>query len=460
MAVQREHWASRLGFIMAAAGSAIGLGSFWRFPYVVGQNGGGAFVICYILFTIIIGIPVFCAELGIGRYAQKGAIRTYESLTSPESNWKMLGWLNVITCFIILGYYSYISGWCLSYVLSSITQFAANKTPDQIKGVFDVLATSPSVMIFWLIMFILLNIGVVHSGVRKGIEHWSRILMPGFFVILILLFCYSLTLSGFKEAVYFTFYPDWAKLTPQAILNALGMAFFTLSVGIGIILTYGSYMKSDQDIPKMGFTVAGMTMIVSFLAALTIFPIVFTYNFPAQGGPGLLFKTMPVLFQHLPGSLVISTAFFALLLFAALTSTISLFEVLVSNLIEIFGIARKRATIITGGFAFIIGGACALSAGGILFPNWEVIYGKDFFLTLDYLCVGWLMPIGGLLTTIFVGWILDKNIFKTEFLKGTKMPWLYHIVFFSIKFLAPLVVIIIILQEAGIIDVTALIHGG
>ncbi len=456
MAKQREHWATKIGFVMAAAGSAIGLGSFWRFPYVVGQNGGGAFVILYIIFTLLIGIPVFSAELVIGRNTQRGAVMAYSGLTRPDSNWKMLGWLNVITCFIITGYYSMVSGWCLSYTLGSLTQFSAGKTPSQIKEIFDVLATAPSITIMWLLFYVLLNVGVIHGGVRKGIEHWSRILMPGFFAILILLFGYSLTLPGFGEALRFTFAPNFHLLTPNAVLNALGMAFFTLSVGLGIILTYGSYMKADSDIPKTGFTVAAMTVGVSLIAALTIFPIVFTYNFPPEGGPGLIFKTMPILFTHLPGTLVVSTAFFSLLLFAALTSTISLFEVLVSNLMELFDWSRTKASITSSTLAFLIGGFCALSNGGILFPSWQQIYGKDFFDTLDYLSSSWMMPVAGLLTTIFVGWFMNKEQFRTEFERGSQMRWIFPVFFFSLRYLAPIVMIVIILQEAGILNLTAI----
>lgn len=458
MSQQREHWGSRLGFIMAAVGSAIGLGSLWRFPYVVGENGGGAFVLLYILFTLFIGLPVFAAELIIGRHTQKGAIHAYQKLAKPGSNWKMLGWLNLISCILILAYYSVVAGWCLSYTLMSLNQFYVDKTPHQIKEVFDILYSSPSVNILWLAIFMLINVGVIHSGVRKGIEHWSKILTPGFLIILLILFVYSCTLEGFSEALTFIFTPKFENLTPSAILNALGMAFFILSVGLGIILTYGSYMKPEEDIPKTGFMVAATTLIVSLIGALTIFPIVFTFHYPPQGGPGLLFKTMPILFAQLPGSLVISTIFFSLLLFVALTSSISLLEMIVSNLMEIQSWTRSRATLVGASIAFIIGIPCALSGTDVLFPQWKAIYGKNFFDTLDYVTASWLMPISGLLTTLFVGWILDKKVFIEEFKKGAGKyakiltPW-----YFSIRWIAPIVVIIIILEQAGIIDINAIV---
>lgn len=453
MKIQREHWGSRLGFIMAAAGSAIGLGSVWRFPYTVGENGGGAFVLLYLLFTAFLGLPVFIAEVVIGRHSQTSAILAYSNLSGGSRNWKMLGWLNLIACFIILSFYSVVAGWCLCYTLMSLMQFTQGKSPDEIRAVFDTLFTASDINIFWLFIFILLNVGVVYAGVRKGIERWSKILTPALLVILVLLFFHGISMPGFGKAAHFIFSPDFSKITPNTILNALGMAFFTLSVGLGIILTYGSYMKETEDLPKTGLIIAFMTIVVSLLAAMTIFPIVFSFDFPPEGGPGLVFKTMPVLFAKLPGSLVISTVFFLLLLFTALTSSISLLEMLVSNLIEIFSFSRKKAVCFAAGFSFILGVPSALSGSGALFPNWHVVYGKDFFETMNYITASWMMPISGLLTTIFVGWKLKKHLVETEFMSGTRLRGLFKAWLFAVKWLAPIAVAIIILTEAGIIPI-------
>ena len=447
----REHWGSTLGFIMATAGSAIGLGSLWRFPYVVGQNGGGAFVILYVLFTFLVGVPVFLAELVMGRRTQKSAVLAYQELSSTESNWKMLGWLNLITCFIIFSFYSVIAGWCLCYVFMSLTQFTAGKTPEEISQVFDLLAVSPGMNLFWLFLFVAINVGVVYSGVRKGIEHWSKILTPAFMVILIALFIYSVTLPGFGKAVNFILVPHWNAMTPGAVLNALGMAFFTLSVALGIILTYGSYMKKDADLPKNGLIIASMTVIVSLFAALMIFPIIFTYNFAPQGGPGLLFKTMPVIFANLPGGVLISTIFFALLLFTALASSISLLEVMVANMIELKSITRHRAVLIASAVCFVIAIPSALAESKVLFSNWQTIFGKNFLETMDYLTASWSMPIAGLLSTLFLGWFVKGNIAKEEFSSGTQWKGLFQFWFFLVRFVAPVVVLVIILQEAGLI---------
>ncbi len=452
----REHWGSRIGFIFAAAGSAIGLGSLWRFPYVAGDSGGGAFVLLYILFTLLIGLPVFIGELMIGRHTQKSAILSFSHF-EKAGNWKFIGWLNLITCLIILSYYAVVSGWCLSYILMSLNQFTAGKTPDQIRQVFDTLVASPDINLFWLFFFLLLNFGVVYSGIRKGIEYWSKILTPALLFILVGLFIYSLFLSGFKDAVRFILFPDFSKITPSVVLSALGMSFFTLSVGLGIIVTYGSYMRRDEDIPKTGLIVTGMTIFVSLMAALTIFPIVFTYNFPAQGGVGLVFKTMPVIFASMPGNLVLSTVFFTLFVFTALTSSISLLEVLVANLIEVFHMSRTRAVISACCGVFVVAIPSALSGANRLFPHWKDVYGKNFFDTMDYITSSWMMPLAGLLTTIFIGWFLNKEFVREEFDTNTIFKRLFRIWYWCIRYLAPLAVILVILQEAGVLEINKII---
>lgn len=447
----REHWSNRIGFILAAAGSAVGLGSLWRFPYIAGENGGAAFVLLYALFTFFIGLPVFISELVIGRKTQKGAVFAYQALSDENSNWKMLGYLNMTTCFIILAFYSVVSGWCLSYTLMSLTQFTKGKSPEQISETFSILAGSPGINLLWLILFLAMNVGVVFSGVKKGIEHWSKILMPLLFILLIGLFGYSLTLAGFGQAFSFIMKPDFSKLTPQAILNALGMAFFTLSVGLGIILTYGSYMSPEEDIPKTSLIVALMTFFVSMIAALMIFPIVFTFGFAPEGGPGLVFKTLPILFAKMPGEIMLSTVFFALLFFTAITSSISLLEMLVANFMEIMNWPRKRATLITALITLVIGIPCALSGSNLLFPEWESIYGMNFFDTMNFITSSWMMPIAGLLTTLFVGWKMEKQVFNDELLQGSCWRYILKPVFFSVKWLAPISVIFIILEQTGLI---------
>ena len=451
MTNKHEHWSSKIGFILATAGSAVGLGALWRFPYIAGTNGGGAFVFLYLLFTFLLGFPVFIAELIIGRKTQKSAVLAYSSLTNDSENWRGLGWLNFLTSLIILSFYGVVAGWVLSYIFMSIGNFSAGKSPDQIQAVFTTLYKSPWINTFWFGLFLLINLGIVSSGVKKGIEHWSKILMPLLFVFLIGLFLFVMTLPGFGEAARFIFVPNFEKLGPDGILNALGMAFFTLSVGYGIIVTYGSYMKKSENIPKNGFYVALMTVIVSLISAMVIFPIVFSYGLPPEAGPGLVFKTLPVLFAQMPATILISTIFFLLVLFATLTSTISLLEILVANVMEVFNIERKKACIYLTILAFVIGIPSAFSGSGTLFPNWTAIYGKNFFDMMDYITLSWFTPVAALCTIIFTGWVMKKDMLLKEFASGTNFETLGYIWHFIIKYLAPLVVIFIILHEAGLI---------
>lgn len=447
----REHWGTKIGFIMAAAGSAIGLGSVWRFPYTAGEYGGGAFVLLYIICTFLLALPIFVAEQIIGRRAQTAAVAAYSNLSGKE-NWKIFGWFNVFSCLLILSFYSVIAGWCLSYTLMSLTNFTAGKTPVEIREVFDILYTSSGINLFWLFLFILLNVTIVMSGVRRGIEKWSRILTPALFILFLFLVLYSITMEGFPEAAGFIFKPDFSKLTAAGVLNALGVAFFTASVGLSIILTYGGYMKSEDNIPKNALIVLSMTILASLIAALTIFPIVFTFHFPPEGGPGLVFKTMPILFARLPGALLLSTLFFILLVFTAITSSISLLETIVANLIAKFSWSRGQTTLIAGGITFILGIPSAVAGAKGLFPEWSSIYGKDFFDSLNFLTSNWMMPIGGLVTLIFVGYILQKDVIREEFLRGSQWRILFSIWLVFVRVIAPLGVLLILLQDTGIIN--------
>lgn len=452
---QREHWGTRIGFIMATAGSAVGLGSLWKFPYVTGENGGGLFVLAYLIFTFLIGCPIFLAELIVGRRAQRSPVGAFSELSNHSQNWKMLGWLCVFINFLILSYYSVVAGWAVNYTLLSLNQFTENRTPQEIGAVFDTMYASGSINLFWHFVFMLLTVGVVWGGIRKGIEHWSKILMPGLFIILIGLLIYSMTLDGFSEAVHFVFYPDVAKFKPASIIEALGLSFFTLSVGLGIMLTYGSYMRKEDDIPKTVIQVALMDVVVALMAALMIFPIIFTFGFTPQEGPGLLFKTLPVLFAKLPGTLVLSTLFFILVVFTALTSAISVLEVLVSTFIELVGWSRGKAVIIIGSCVFVFGIPSALAGANGIFPEWTAMYGKNFFDTVDYVSNYWLLPISGLLIACFAGWFLDKTILQEEFSSGTRFvklftPWLW-----LVRLVVPAAVLLIMLQKGGVIDINS-----
>lgn len=453
MQKQREHWGSHLGFILAAAGSAIGLGTLWKFPYVTGQNGGGLFVLIYIFCTFFIGFPVFIAELILGRKAQRGAVGIFASLSNNSTLWKSVGWLGVISSFLIMSFYSVLAGWGLNYVFMSMSQFYLHRTPEEIAGTFDILSSSGDITLFWHFLFTGLTVIVVYGGIRQGIEYWSKFMTSGLFILLIALLAYTVTLEGFREAVGFIFYPDLSKFKPSGILEALGLSFFTLSLGQGIMLTYGSYMRKSEDIPKTAAIIGVMIIVVSIMAGLVIFPIIFTFGFAPEAGPGLVFKTLPVLFAKLPGALMISTLFFILFVFTALTSAVALVEVVVANFMDLFSWSRKKSVFITGASCFIFGIPSALSGTHLLFANWSAIYGKNFFDTVNDMVSLWFLPIGGLMTAIYVGWVFDKEIAKEEFFSGTQVKWLWRPWLFFMRWVAPVAILCIVLQQSGIINI-------
>lgn len=453
MQKQREHWSSRIGFILAAAGSAIGLGTLWKFPYVTGQNGGGVFVFFYLLCTFFIGIPVFIAELMLGRKAQRGAVGIFASLSNNSVLWKTAGWLGVASSFLIMSFYSVVAGWGLNYILMSLNEFYVNRTAEELNATFSLLASSGDICLFWHLAFTALTVAVVYPGVRQGIEYWSRFMTTGLLVLLICLCAFSMTLDGFGKAVSFIFYPDFSKFKPSAGLEALGLSFFTLSLGQGIMLTYGSYMRKSEDIPKTSAIIGLMIIFISILSALMIFPVIFTFGFAPEAGPGLVFKTLPLLFAKLPGSLIISTTFFTLFVFTALTSSVAMIEVVTANFMDLYNWPRRKSVLIAGVGCFIFGIPSALSDSGWLFSNWTQIYGKNFFNTIDTLVSVWLLPIGGLMIAIYTGWVFNKDIGKEEFLSGTTYRYLWRPWLFFMRWIAPLAILIIILQKSGVIDV-------
>ena len=456
MQKQREHWGSKFGFVMAAAGSAIGLGTLWKFPYVVGENGGGAFVITYILFTLLLGVPLFIAELLIGRAAQRGAVATFSTLDTPTSPWKAAGWLGVIASFLIMSYYCVVAGWGLNYALMSLNQFWRGLSPEQIENSFDIITHSADITLFWQIAFIALTIGVVYPGIREGIEFWSKRVTSLLLLIVVGLFIHNVTLPGFSETVHFIFTPDFSKLTPAAVLEALGLSLFTLSLGQGVMITYGSYMNRDDDLPKTALIVASMLIFVALLCAFAIFPVIFSFGRTPEAGFGLIFKTVPLLFAQLPGALLISTIFFILFVFTALTSSIACVEVIVANIIDLNGWTRKKAAITVGVALFIFGCPSALANTDLLFANWEKLYGMNFFATVDALASNWLLPLAALFTALFTAYKLDYALLEAEFKTKTSFGFLFKPWRLFIRWIVPAAIILIVLQHAGVVNVNAL----
>ena len=456
----REHWTGRIGFLMAAIGSAIGLGILWKFPYTVGENGGGLFLLSYFVCLIIVGIPLFIAEIILGRSSQRAAVGAYETFDQKGSGWKVAGWFGVLASFLIMSFYSVIAGWGMSYILMSLGGFYQNLSGSEIQQAFDLLSESGDISLFWHLIFTAITTGIVLTGVRRGIERWAKIMTKVLLVLLVILFLYTLTLDGFGKGAAFIFSPNLQDFKLSSVIEALGLAFWTLSIGQGIMISYGSYMKRSYSVVQMCGIVAFSVIVVSILAALMIFPVVFTFGLEPEAGPGLIFKTLPYLFAKLPGSLVLSTMFFTLFVFTALTSAIPLIEVVATNLMELKKISRRKAALLVGGATFIFGIPSAFANSSAVFPDWTAIYGMNFLKTIDNLVSIWVIPVGGLLSALFVGWVMDKKVIHDEFMVGTRLGVFYRPWRFFVRWIVPLTIFIIIIQKSGLYDFDHLLRGG
>ena len=441
----RALWASRLGFILAAAGSAVGLGNIWKFPYITGENGGGAFVLVYLICILLVGLPIMIAELMIGRHTRRDAVGAFIVLEGPRSWWQTAGWVSVAAAFIILSYYSVVAGWTLDYVYRALVGSFSGQSPSTIEGMFSGLIADGPRQLLWHLAFIILCLGIVIGGVQKGIERWSKILMPLLFILLVLLFMNGMFSKGAWEGICFMFRPDFHRLTWGSVLEALGHAFFTLSLGMAAMITYGSYLKRDEDLLGASLRVVVLDTAIALMAGLAIFPIVFAVGLKPGAGPGLIFKTIPVVFSQIPGGYILAILFFLLVAFAALTSAISLLEAQVAYLIDERGWGRKRATSFLAGLAFVVGIPTALSYNAL--ANWKVIGDLSFFDSADLLASNYLLPISGLLISIYVGWFWNGTEEKEELMAGGA-GWVYPTWHFIIRYISPLAVAIVLYFKA------------
>ncbi|NND70975.1 MAG: sodium-dependent transporter [Rhodothermales bacterium] len=399
----RGAWTSRTGFIFAAAGSAIGLGNIWRFPYTAGESGGGAFVLIYLLCVVLIGIPVLFAELAIGRSTEKNPVGAFKKIV-PGSMWPVLGGLGIATGFGILAFYSVIAGWTLSYLFKAVTGgFGQAMTADESAALFTQLTGDPVWAIILAGVFILLTIFVVQGGVSGGIERTTKILMPVLLVILVILAIRSVTLPNGMAGVEYLFKPDFSKVNIQVFMQALGQALFSLSLGMGAMITYGSYLPKSENMPVAGVSVAFFDTIIALLAGLIIFPAIFSVGGETSGGPGLVFVVLPSIFNSLPAGNLFAVAFYFLLAIAALTSTISLLEVCVSYFVDEKEWSRQKAAWLLGGICFAIAIPSALSQGGSEFFT-SFVGGLDFLSIQNIIWGNFSLSIGALLLCIFVAW--------------------------------------------------------
>ncbi|MFZ5989552.1 MAG: sodium-dependent transporter [Bacillota bacterium] len=430
----RDTFGSRLGIIAAAAGSAIGLGNIWKFPYITGVNGGAAFIVVYLACIAVIGLPVMLAEFIIGRRSQKNAVGAFKKL-APGTPWFLVGVMGVLSAFMILAYYGVVAGWTLEYIVKSGTGALAGMSPEQIESVFGGFIGSTVRPIIWQIVFMAITASIVVSGVKEGIEKYSKILMPLLLAILLILCVRSITLPGAVKGLEFLFRPDFSKLSAQGVLIALGHAFFSLSLGMGTMLTYASYIGKRESLGKIATQVTVSDTLIALLAGIAIFPAVFAFNIEPGSGPGLVFVTLPNVFNKMPGGPLFAALFFVLLAIAALTSAISILEVVVSYTVEELKMPRKRATIIATVIITLLGIPSSLAMGPMAGFK---IAGLNYFDFLDWTTASILMPVGGLLITAFLGWYWGREKTREELSsEGTLKIRYIGLFMFVCKYIAP-----------------------
>jgi len=482
-------WSGRLAFILAASGSAIGLGNIWKFPYIAGKYGGGAFVLVYLICIAVIGIPIMMAEVMLGRRGRQSPINTMRTLAAEEyanPHWQWLGWGGVVAGFLILSYYSVVAGEALAYVFRTGAGLFDGATADGVRTIFARFVSDPEHLLAWHTIFMGMTMIVVARGVRSGLERAVRFMMPALLVILLVLVGYAMNTSQFGNALAFMFKPDFHHLfyaqdasgnllldaqgqhifTWNAVLVALGHAFFTLSLGMGAIMVYGSYLRKDASIAKTTLIIAIMDTVVALLAGLAIFPLVFANNLAPGTGSGLIFETLPIAFGHMPGGAFFGCLFFILLVFAAWTSAISLMEPAVTWLVENRGHSRVHAVVLVGVLIWLLGIASVFSAAGVTLRDIvtsvaaavgihdlelpQRFFSLSAFGLIDYLTANIMLPLGGLLTALFAGWAMREQATREEL--GIRLPGGYTAWRIMIRYVTPVAVILVFLNVVGAFD--------
>ncbi len=438
-------WSSRWAFVLAATGSAVGLGNIWKFPYITGENGGGAFVLVYLACLILIGLPVMMAEILVGRRGRQNPVNSLHSLAIEEKttqDWQYLGWLGLTAGILIMSYYSVFAGQALAYVFRNFSGVFEGVTADGATSIYNALVSDPERLLAWHTIFVIITSIVVARGVQGGLEKAVKFLMPALLAILLLLVGYAANTGiYFQQGIDFLFHADFSKLSGASVLTAMGHAFFTLSLGMGAIMVYGSYLPKSASILKMTFAIAFADTAVALLAGMAIFPLVFANGLDIDAGPGLIFHTLPIAFGHMPGGAFFGGLFFLLLVFAAWSSAISLIEPAVAWLVENKEVSRRRASVITGLVTWSLGLLTVFSFN--IASEWTV-FGNTFFDLLDYLTANIMLPLGGLLIAIFVGRIMSQGSSEEEL--NIKPQYLYSTWRFLILYIAPAGIIIVFLN--------------
>ena len=445
---KRESFKSSFGLFAAAVGSAVGLGNIWRFPYITGVNGGAAFILVYLICVAIIGIPVLLSEFIIGREGKTNPVDSFKKL-APEKKWYISGLLGVMAAFLILSFYSVIAGWTLEYMVKAIANEFVGKDVNQINAMFGNFISNPIKPIFWQFIVLGLTCYIVANGIEKGIEKYSTLLVPALIVIIIILDIRAITLPGASDGIKFLFKPDFSKLNGKVILDALGHSFFSLSLGAGTMITYGSYIKDNEKLGRSALNVAIADTLIAILAGLAIFPVVAAFGIEPGEGAGLVFITLPNVFPQIPGGYIFGILFFLLLALAALTSTISMLEAVIAYGMDKFGTSRRFTSVVGTALIFIVGIFASLSQGSLGHISF---FGTDFLDFLDKLTANYFMTIGSLITISFVGWRLDKGIVEKQISnRGTVDEGYAKGFYFIAKYISPIAIIAVFLASIGII---------
>lgn len=444
----QRHFATRLGVVATTVGSAVGLGNIWRFPFEAGQHGGGAFLLVDLFFIFLVGVPVICAEFIIGHHTGSNIRGAFRKL-APGKPWSIVSYSGLAAALIILSFYSVVAGWTLEYARMSLMDFGADVTASDLHSRFDSYASSGFGPVAWTIAFLIVNYWIISRGVQKGIERMSNIMMPLLFVILLIFTVNSLMMPKALEGLEFLFKPDFSKVDSSVLLNGMGQAFFSLSLGLGCLITYSSYFKRETPLIPTAFTTAALDTLVAILAGVIIFPAVFTFGQEPAAGPKLVFEVLPSIFAHLPWGAVWSFMFFVLLFLASLSSTISMAEIAVAYFVEEHKMSRPLATGITIAIAIVFGTLCALSFGPL---SSLTVCGLTFFNLFDYVSSNILLPLGGMLISIFVGWVLDRSVVMGELTdgQGSKTLWTARAVVFCLKWFAPICIGLVFIFGLGI----------
>ena len=444
----RATFGGKFGVLMATLGTAVGLGNIWRFPYMCGAHGGAAFLLVFILCVLLLGLPVMITEFFIGRHSQRNVTGAFNVL-APGTRWNLIGYNGVITSFLILGFYTVVSGWTLEYMLQSVSDSFGNKSANDFVSEFTTFSTGIIRPIFWTLMVVLITHFVINSGVKKGIERSAKILMPLLFVFLLLLSVRSVTLPNASVGLNYLFDPHFSKIDSAAILSAMGQAFFSLSIGMGCLITYSSYFGKKTNMQETAFQVTIISILVAILAGIMVFPAAFSFGIQPTAGAELVFITLPNVFGQLPWGNLWAFIFYSLLAVAAITSVISLHEVVTLYLHEEHRLTRKKAANYVSLAVIVLASISSLSLGAL---KEYTLFGLTFFDFLDYITAKIMLPLGGMMICIFVGFRIEKKILKEELTnKGTIPFYFFNSYAFFIKYIAPVAIALILLYEIGLI---------